>query len=243
MNQKHIVFVAGEDEYRSEVTLPALAEEVAKTYGARTTVLTAAPDPTNPSNIPGLEALDEADLAVFYMRFRTLPAEQVAHIERYLWAGKPVIGLRTSTHAFRYPEGHPLVDWNDFGKNVLGAPWIYHYGHDSSTEVAVASGVHDDPIVQGLPQNFSVRSWLYQVAPDYPPAEARILLVGTSVGPSPRSVRQSNPVAWTWRHFGGGRVFTTTMGHPEDFDVPAFRRLLVNAMHWALDVPVLTHAS
>ena len=76
MNQKHIVFVAGEDEYRSEVTLPALAEEVTNTYGARTTVLTAAPDPTNPEQYPRVGGVGRGGLAVFYMRFRTLPANK-----------------------------------------------------------------------------------------------------------------------------------------------------------------------
>lgn len=232
---KHIVFVAGEDEYKSEVTFPSLAAEVGKTKGVRTTVLTAQPDPKNPSNIPGLEALDEADLGVFYMRFRPLPSEQVACIERYLKAGKPVVGFRTSTHAFRYPDGHPLNSWNDFGAKVLGAPWIHHYGHESSTDVAVRSDAEGHPILDGVPKAFHVRSWLYQVRPEYPPASAELLLDGTSVGPSTREERHVNPVAWTWRHWGGGRVFTTTMGHPEDLDVPAFRRLAINGIRWALE--------
>lgn len=231
----HAVFIAGEDEYKSEVTLPALAKEVAAELGVRTTVV-AAPDPKNPSDIPGLEALDEADLALFYIRFRTLPPDQVAPIERYLNAGKPVVGFRTSTHGFRYPEGHPLAAWNEFGAKVLGAPWIYHYGHESSTDVSAREGAQGHPVLQDVPPKFHVRSWLYHIVPDYPPPEAEILLVGSSVGPSPRPVREENPVAWTWRHPGGGRVFTTTMGHPEDFEVPAFRRLCLNGVRWALGV-------
>ncbi len=231
---KHVIFVAGEDEYKSELTLPDLASEVGATLGVQTSVLTAQPDPKNSSNIPGLDALDEADVAVFYMRFRTLPPEQVAAIERYLKAGKPVVGFRTSTHAFRYPEGHPLVSWNHFGAKVLGAPWIYHYGHESSTDVAVRAGAEEHPILQGVPRSFHVRSWLYHVVPDYPPASAEVLLDGSSVGPSSRPERQVNPVAWTWVHWGGGRVFTTTMGHPEDFELPAFRQLAVNGVQWAL---------
>lgn len=234
MLEKHIVFVDGEDEYKSEVTLPALAQEVAQDHGARVTILKSEPDPTNPSDIPGLEALESADLAVFYLRFRTLPSHQIEMIERYLKAAKPVVGLRTTTHAFRYPDDHPLVSWNSFGETVLGAPWIYHYGHDSSTDVVLREDAADHRIVQGLPKAFHVRSWLYQVQPDYPPASAKRLLNGISVGPSSRSERQVNPVAWTFTHPWGGRVFTTTMGHPDDFEVVAFRRLVINAMHWAL---------
>lgn len=234
MHGKHIVFVAGEDEYKSEITLPSLAEEVAKDHGASTVVITAYPNPENPSDIPGLEALDEADLAVFYLRFRQLPAGQVDMIDRYINAAKPIVGFRTTTHAFRYPDDDPLISWNSFGADVLGAPWIYHYGHDSSTNVTVRGDAEDHPIVQGLPKKFHVRSWLYQVLPDYPPPSAKRLLDGTSVGPSHLKEREVNPVAWTFKHRGGGRVFTTTLGHPEDFDLPTFRRLVINGMYWAL---------
>ena len=100
----------------------------------------------------------------------------------------------------------------------------------------VREGAQGHPVLQDVPPKFHVRSWLYHIVPDYPPPEAEILLVGSSVGPSPRPVREENPVAWTWRHPGGGRVFTTTMGHPEDFEVPAFRRLCLNGIRWALGV-------
>lgn len=233
---KRIVLVAGEDEYKSEVTLPNLAEELTHRFGASTTMLTSHPDPKNPSNIPGLEALATADLAVFYLRFRTLPKEQVQHIKAYLDAGKPVVGFRTTTHAFRYPAEHELIAWNNFGAEVLGAPWIKHYGHSSSTDVFVKPGVETHPILKGVPAQFHVRSWLYHVLPDYPPASAEVLLLGKSVGPGSgeEAERPINPVAWTYQHVGGGRVFTTTMGHPEDFDQPGFRQLVFNGIHWAL---------
>jgi type 1 glutamine amidotransferase len=238
-NDPHIVFIVGEEEYLSEQSIPKLAEELQARYRIKSTVLTADPDPFNLSNIPGLEALRTADLAVFYIRFRTLPQEQLQHIEDYLRSGKPVVGFRTSTHGFLFPEGHPLIPWNDFGIDVLGAPWIYHYGgkgHTSSTDVFWAEGAEQHPILQGVDRQFHVRSWLYQVLPDYPPKEAQALLMGKSVGPGrgTEDERQMNPVAWTYRHSGGGRIFMTTMGHLEDFRVPAFQRLVHNGIFWSL---------
>jgi type 1 glutamine amidotransferase len=237
---RRIVFICGEDEYESEKTVPVIAEEAAQKYGAEVTVLTAYPDPADPTNIPGLEALRTADLAVFYIRFRQLPEKQHQHIRNYLEAGKPIVGLRTSTHAFQYPEGHPLSHWNDgFGIEVLGAPWIRHFGHSSSTSVSVAWGAEKHPILRGVPTHFECRSWLYQVLP-YPQEGATLLLNGSTVNPEDNGwsytgeTPRVHPVAWTRTHFGGGRVFTTTMGHPEDFRLPAFRRLLLNGIHWAL---------
>jgi type 1 glutamine amidotransferase len=234
----HVVLVTGDHEYKSERTMPAVARELEQRYGFKTTVLYARPDPQHDNDIPGLEALEHADLAVFFLRWRKLPQDQLAHIKKYLDSGRPVVGFRTTTHAFLYPKGDEREPWNNFGPDVLGAPWIYHYGHESSTDVTVIPEAADHPILTGVPKEFHVRSWLYQVLPDYPPKEATRLLLGHSVGPSDRKQRQDNPVAWTYKTKAGGRVFATTMGHPDDFDVPAFRRVVVNGIHWALGRPV-----
>jgi type 1 glutamine amidotransferase len=237
-----VVFVVGDHEYSSEATLPLIARELERSYGIRTRVLTAYPDHEAEEDIPGLEILAEADLAVFYLRWRRLPAEQIAHIDRYLRSGRPVVGFRTTTHAFNYPADHPLRRWNAFGQFALGSPpgWgngHTHYGAASSTDVRVAPGAAANPILRGIDSPFHVRSWLYHVLPDYPPADATPLLVGTAVNPNnPNAV--DNPVAWTWRNEWGGRVFTTTLGHPEDFAVEPFQRLVVNGIHWALGLPV-----
>ncbi|MDQ0877363.1 type 1 glutamine amidotransferase [Paenibacillus sp. V4I3] len=233
----HIVFIAAEVEYDSEHSLSEIARE-AQRLGARTTLLTAYPSPANPANIPGLEVLADADLAVFFIRYRTLPEEQFRHIRDYIERGKPIIGFRTSTHGFLYPKGHPLEIWNKkFGIDVLGAPWIKHYAYTSGTDVFVEPGARLDPILNGVPDKFHVRSWLYVVLP-YPPKGSKILLWGQSVDPEfkPEPGAEINPVAWTWSNYAGGRTFMTTMGHPEDFQVPAFRKLVMNAIYWALGV-------
>ena len=238
-----IVFVTGDHEYSSEETMPALAVELEKRYRFRATVLKAFPDENEERNIPGLEALARADLAVFFLRWRQLPEEQVEQIRKYVDSGKPVIGFRTTTHAFNYPKGHELAQWNAFGEEVLGSPpgWgggHFHYGHRSSTDVYVIPEAASHPILEGVDKTFHVRSWLYHVLPGYPPPEAVRLLMGKAANPE-RANAIDNPVAWTYRTRAGGRVFTTTLGHPEDFQVEAFQRLIVNAIHWAvgMDVP------
>lgn len=240
LSGRHIVFVCGEDEYESEKTMPLIAEEAARKHGAAVTVLTAYPSAADPADIPGLEALQTADLAVFYIRFRQLPEEQFRYIRDYVEAGKPVMGLRTSTHAFQYPEGHPLERWNDgFGIDVLGAPWIRHFGHSSTTGVSIAWGADEHPVLKGVNTHFECRSWLYQVLP-YPPEGATVLLNGTTINPENNGwsytaeTPRVHPVAWTRTHAYGGRVFTTTMGHPDDFELSSFRRLLFNGIHWAV---------
>jgi type 1 glutamine amidotransferase len=240
----HVVFVTGDHEYSSEATMPLLAEALRQRYGMQVTVLKSSPDQNAEENIPGLEALRDADLAVFFLRWRRLPEDQVRYIDAYLKSGKPVVGFRTSTHAFNYPEGHPLHKWNAFGEFALGAPpgWggkadHTHCGHSCSTDVSVIPQAASHPVLKGVDSNFHVRSWLYKVLPHYPAKGATLLLTGKAVS-SEKPGFADNPVAWTWQNGYGGRVFATTMGHPEDFSVPAFQRLVVNGIYWALGRPI-----
>ena len=245
MTAQHIVFVVGEGEYESARTMPDLARHLECELGARCTVLvdrnikSDAWDPRpgqRDSDISGLETLEHAHLAVFYLRFRTLPEDQAARIESYVQRGGAVAGFRTSTHAFNYNKMDSLARFNDFGKEVFGAPWIRHYGHDSSTVVRVPAETRSHPILAGVAPEFAVRSWLYHVKPDFPPPGSTELLMGYSVGPGkePETQRTPNPVAWTKTTNAGGRVFFTTLGHPEDFAQEPVRRLAVNGMRWAL---------
>ena len=242
MQAPHVVFVTGDHEYGGEVTLSLLAAELERSYGLRTTVLSASPDQNSEENIPGLAALADADLAVFYLRWRRLPAEQIAHIAAYLNAGRPVMGFRTTSHGFLYPEGHPLARWNGWAADAFGAPpgWGVdghtHYGHQCSTDVSVIESAAEHPVLTGVRGPFHVRSWLYHVLPKWPPPDATRLLMGKAIEPS--TPAPDNPVAWTWTNRYGGRAFFTTLGHPEDFEAEPLQRLMVNAVHWCLGVDV-----
>ena len=236
----HIVFVTGDDEYRSEITMPMMAAILEKAHGFKTSIAYAKPKPQTKDNIEGLEALDSADLMVMFTRFRALPDDQLQRILRYAESGKPIVGLRTSTHAFLYPDGHPRQALNDgFGRDVFGQKWITHHGSQSSTDVAVHSANASHPILRGVAP-FHARSWLYHVAPLH--GEATVVLDGTSVNSNKTNrlaeFPLTQPVAWT-RQYKQSRVFFTTLGHPDDFAQASMRRLVINGIYWALgrDVP------
>jgi type 1 glutamine amidotransferase len=238
-----IVFVCGDHEYSGEETLPILAKELEKNYGFNVKVLKSYPNQNAEKNIPGLEILKEADLAVFYLRWRQLVPEQLALIDDYLKSGKPIMGFRTTTHAFNFPKGHESEKWNAFGEFALNAPpgWggkaaHTHYGHNSTTDVSVIPKAKKHPILTGVAPNFHVSSWLYRVLPDYPTKGSEWLLMGKSVNPDKAAI--DNPVAWVGTNSFGAKVFSTTLGHPEDFSVEAFQRLLINAIHWELGLKV-----
>lgn len=236
--EPHVVFVTGDCEYRSEITMPLMARILEAKHDMRCSVCyaindqTEKPEPKYLKNIAGLEALDSADLAVVFVRFRQLPDDQLQRLLDYSNSGKPMVGLRTSTHAFRYPDG-AQAQWNDkFGREVFGQKWINHHGHDSSTNVYVAVDGH--PIVRGVDPAFHCRSWLYHVLPLH--GNCTPLLVGSAVKGEKHKLETfgtPNPVAWT-KVEGQSRRFFTTLGHPEDFTLEPMRRLLINGIYWAL---------
>ena len=232
-----VVFVCGDHEYSGEFTLPLVAAELEKYYGISTAVLKSAPDQNGETDIPSLDALASAQLAVFYLRWRRLPAEQLAHIDRYIRSGRPAMAFRTTSHAFRYPKGDPLETWNAWGAEAFGTPpgWggdgHTHYGHKSTTDVKTAPTAH--PVTAGLPPAFNVRSWLYRVRPKWPPQDAAILLNGTAVNPDKPA--EENPVAWAWTNQYKGRTIYTSLGHPEDFTVEPFQRFVFQAIQWSLN--------
>lgn len=257
---KHIVLVSGDEEYRSEEALAQLGKILAKHHGFKCTVLFAVDpqtgqiDPMNRSNIPGLEALKTADLMIIATRFRDLPDEQMRHIVEYVEAGKPIIGMRTATHAFNIPEGKTYSRWDwrskewdgGFGRQILGETWINHHGHHAheATRGVVAPGAEDHPIVRGCEDIFGPTD-VYTVRLPLP-GDSKPLVLGqvlSGMNPSDKPVENEKnkpmmPIAWTKTYQGKngqtGRVFTTTMGAATDLSSEGLRRLLVNAAYWCL---------
>ncbi len=230
-----VVFVTGDDEYRSEFSLPMIARILETSHDLRTSVAYARPTPQTNNNIEGLEALRTADLAVFFLRWRQLPENQLQLILDYVKSGKPVAGLRTSTHSFLYPKGHPHEHLNDgFGRDVFGQRWIRHHGHTSTTDASIVPEQRSHPILRGIEPLFHAASWLYVVEPLE--GDCVRLLMGRAVNPEGKDY-SPQPVAWTKTHHGA-RVFFTTLGHPEDFKVLSVRRLLINGILWALGRPI-----
>jgi hypothetical protein len=227
--------------------MPLLAKELQR-LGFRTTVILPPGDPEenrNGAGIPGLEVLKEADAAVFFLRFLSLDDQQFAHLERYLKSGKPIIGLRTSTHAFRYAAGHPRVSWNeDFGRKVMGTHYLWHMkGVTACRRLEQAKG---HPILTGVGEQFTSPGQLYIV--DLEPGCVP-LIIGNGDMPKDHVVsdrfrtrliakNETDILAWTWQNHYGARVFASTLGHPRDFAVPQIIRLLVNGIHWAAGAAV-----
>jgi hypothetical protein len=166
---KQIVLISGDEEYRSEEVMPQLGKILAERHGFKCTVLFAVDPATgeiNPNygkNIPGLEALDSADLMILLTRFRALPDDQMKHFDDFLKAGKPVIGLRTATHAFSGLKGqYEIYNWGykgaekewtqGFGRLVLGETWINHHGShmNDATRGVFAEGAKDSPLLNGI---------------------------------------------------------------------------------------------
>jgi type 1 glutamine amidotransferase len=259
---KQIVLISGDEEYRSEEALPQLGKILAHHHGFKCIVLYAIGkdgtiDPTRVDNIPGLETLKTADLMIIATRFRDLPDDQMKHIVEYLEAGKPVIGMRTATHAFRLRE-HPTFarysfrakDWpGGFGKQVLGETWVSHHGHHGveCTRGVIAPGAKSHPILQGIEgKDIYGPTDVYTVNLPLPgdskPLVLGQVLVGMDPNDPPETEKGKNdpmmPVAWTKTYSvvpgKVGRVFTTTMGASQDLLSEGLRRLLVNASYWAL---------
>jgi hypothetical protein len=258
---KHIVWLAGDHEYRGEESLPALARIMARHYGFKCSVFFTTDPKTGfiepgSSNISGLEALKTADLLVLFLRFQDFPDDEMQHIVDYLDRGGPVIGYRTSTHAFQIkrPDAKFLkYTWNNgakvpaadypggFGRQVLGETWVSHYGrnHKQSSRLLLQPAEMSHPILRGV-KDVWAQSGGYTADPI---AGSTILALGQILnGMTPDSPpaedKKQVPVAWyrTYQQTPGkpGRVFTTTHGASEDLLNDGFRRMAVNATLWAV---------
>jgi type 1 glutamine amidotransferase len=258
---KNVVLISGDEEYRSEEALPQLAKILSKHHGFQCTVLFAVGkdgtiDPNRQDNIPGLEALRKADLMIIATRFRDLPDEQMKEIVDYVESGRPVIGLRTATHAFsikgnkkysRYSYNNK--EWpGGFGKQVLGETWVNHHGHHGveGTRGIITPGAESHPILRGIKDGdiFGTTD-VYTVSLPLP-GDSKPLVLGQVVEdltPTGKPVAGKKndpmmPVAWVKTFTGESgkpaRVFTTTMGAATDLASPGTRRMLVNATYWTL---------
>lgn len=266
---KRVVLLAGDEEYRSEEAMPMLARLLSERHGFNCTVLFSVNpageiDPKTGNNEPGIEALDRADLVITSLRFRAWPDEQMKHFADYISAGKPVIGLRTSTHSFSGLKGaYENFNWNKgggFGKAVLGETWVSHWGNHKkeATLGVIEPGAESHPLLRGVGQVFGDTD-VYEA---YPPADAKVLVRGqvlrgmtADTAPADYQKKRANDkeeqgvnepmmaVAWTRvndNEFGkGNKVLCTTLGSSTDLANEGLRRLIVNAAYsfTGLEVP------
>jgi hypothetical protein len=189
-------------------------------------------------------------------RFRNLPDSQMKYIDDYLASGKPVVGMRTATHAFNLRSSKTYArysynskEWSGgFGRQVLGETWISHHGSHGkqSTRGLRAQGRENHPILRGIKDGdiwgptdvYGVRLPL--------PGDSQPLVMGQvleGMEPTDKAVSGKPndpmmPIAWVKTYMTSsdkvGRVFTTTMGASQDLTSEGVRRMLVNASYWAL---------
>ncbi|MDX1679858.1 MAG: ThuA domain-containing protein [Akkermansiaceae bacterium] len=253
---KHIVFLASDHEYRAEETCPALARILAKHHGFKCTVVFGVDEngdiDAGSSKISGLAALKDADLFFIFARFLNPPESEMAEIDAYLKRGGPVVGLRTSSHAFKMPGKATYAKYDfkfktqgyekGFGHQVLGNTWVGHYGdnHKQGTRIEIVPEQKDHVILKGVADNAFTYAGAYVGKPD----ETFTVLVNSqplvSMDPGAEAdpKKPAMPCTWT-RHYenAGGdkhRVFHSTQGASEDILDDNYRRLIINGTLWAL---------
>ncbi len=248
-NGKHIVLISGDEEYRTEESCPMLAKILSRHHGFQCTVLFAIDpqsgviDPNNNKNIPGTEALADADLMILSTRWRILPGEQLQPILDFLNAGKPLVAYRTATHAFRNDDHYGGYDWRNFGVNVIGENWLSHHGKHKvqGGRGVIVQANADHPVLRGVRDIFTT-SDIYGIK-NLNEDEATVLLRGAvteTLDPASLPVAGElndpmMPLAWlkSYQTEQGkpGKCFATTAGAAVDFRSRDLRRLIVNACY------------
>ncbi len=262
---KTIVLISGDEEYRSEETMPQFAKILSERHGFHTVVLFAI-DPKDGTicpnvndNIPGLENLNHADLVIMLIRWRNLPDDQMKYIVDYAESGRPLIGMRTSTHPFNLKGGaYTKYNWDNkssdyeggFGRQIFGETWIAHHGEHAKqgTRGIFATGQEMSPILRGVPPGSVYGPTdVYGVRLPLPPDCIPLVMgqVTETLEPNSKAFEGAKnnpmmPVAWTKSYKGAAgktaRIFTTTMGSAQDFGYEGTRRMLLNSVYWALEM-------
>ena len=228
--RKHVVIVMGEKEYKTADTLPEFA---IKELGRDCKISLVYADVENGNHFPGLEVIRDGDVLLLSVRRRNLEKAQLDLIRNHINSGKALVGIRTASHAFHQrdkapPEG--LDEWRDFDPEILGGNYHGHHSGSITTFAQTNSKAADHPILEGVnPRRFQTYGSLYETRPLK--ESTTVLMTGTA-----QDVKESEPVAWTNEISGAGRIFYTSLGHPYDFRISDFRRMLKNAVLWAAGV-------
>lgn len=228
--EPHVVMLVAEQEYRTDESLPAFAKQCLP--HCRTSFVVA--DPQDPNRLRGIEAVDTADVLLVSVRRRTLPKDQLDRIRRHVASGKPLIGIRTASHAFTLRNENPpagLDSWPEFDREVFGGNYTNHYGNAMKVtlnlvEMPAASSAD---LLEGIPRHdtLSAGGSLYRVSPL---SKGTAVVIEGSVEGHDRE-----PVAWTFRRADGGKSFYTSLGHVDDFHGDVLPQLLANAIAWSLE--------
>jgi type 1 glutamine amidotransferase len=236
-NPSHVLMMIGEDEYKTWETLPEFGKAELEPRGIKVTVIQQ--DPKNHSNFPGLvDGLANADLLIVSVRRRLPPKEQIDAVRNFLAAGKPLVGIRTACHAFapfanarsKPASGENANQgWPEFDPQVLGGHYTNHYPPGPKVVITIAHGADSSPILKDVDVAHLIGNGSLYKINGLDPSCVPLLLGAIPSQPV-------EPLAWT--HIYGprnARIFYTALGHPDDFKEPAFRKLLLNGIFWAID--------
>jgi hypothetical protein len=260
---KHVVLLAGDEEYRSEEALPMLAKILSGRHGFKTTVLFSIDadgviEPKAGESLGKPETLDSADALILSLRFRHWSDDAMKKFEAAVNRGVPIFAMRTSTHSFNFPNESPWTAWSfgnkgGFGKKVLGETWLSHWGDHGkqATRGVIEPGAEKNPLLNGVVDIFGTTD-VYEAKP---PADATILLRGLVLENMMKDGKPfegekkgqkindpAMPIAWSRevKNEAGttNKVVTTTMGAATDYESEDLRRLAVNSVYWGLGLPV-----
>ncbi len=206
-----VCLVSGSLEYHSSESLAEFQKYVEGNYAVKCS--RAFIEGKDEEHLPGLENLADCDVMLLFTRRLKLSGEQLDRIKNYCTSGKPIVGVRTASHA--------IQTWLDLDKEVLGGNYRGHYDVGPVTEIKIPDGAKNSPLLAGVKPYRSAAS-LYKN--EGLSADNEILMTGTIP-------EHTEPITWT-RKYKGGRIFYTSLGHPQDFTEESFRRLLVNALFW-----------
>lgn len=204
-----VCLISGSFEYKSDASLSKLQDHLEKNFRVQCSRAFAKSE----TDLPGLENLDTCDVAVLFTRRLKLEGEQLERIKKYCQSGKPLVGIRTASHA--------IQTWLDLDKEVFGGDYKGHYAEGPLTEVTLLEQTKEQPILLGV-KPYKSAGTLYKnpsLAKD-----VHVLLNGAIP-------ERTEPIAWTRMH-KGGRVFYTSLGHMKDFEEESYLRLITNAIFW-----------
>ncbi len=209
-----VCLVSGSAEYRSDISLPKFKTYLEDRYNAECTLLQA----RGFEELPGLEALEDCDVALFFTRRLTIDGEPLERVKQYCESGRPIVALRTASHGFQ--------NYLEFDHEILGGNYNGHYGNGPTQNVTILSEVKDHITLNGVTGRIASRYSLYKTAPLA--ENCRVLMTGSIPG------EEEQPVTWT-RVLNGQRIFYTQLGGVEDFENALFCRMLANALFWAAE--------
>ena len=234
--KKYVVLVAGTYHYTPQTTLFEFSKKLQQA-GYSTEVVRTDWDPEKDKRgLPGLEALDKADIAVLFLRFLKIDEQQLKPLMDYVKAGKPVLAMRTTSHAFYYPEGHKGEKLNHgFGLDVMGTKFFLHMKGTAENTLKMP----EHAIVAGSKAKFKSYGTLYRV--DIPES-AKVIIEGYAkckprvhknmFGEHIVKEEEYAPTLWTWNNKFGGKTIGTTFGHKKDFVDDNINKVLINSVSW-----------